>query len=196
MNITVIAILLIAVVVIGWIAMTYNFFVSSKARIKAAIQEIGNQLKRQADLIPNLESSVKGYMKQEKGIFKDLTDARKEVSAAVASGDLQKMSDAGSKVASILPSLKVAVEDNPELKSSEVVSKLMDELRDTADKVMYARRLVIDLTADFNVKRVTIPSSIVASMFKFAEQPGLITPESGEHMEVSATEMKSPKVDL
>ncbi len=196
MNITVIAILLIAVVVIGWIAMTYNFFVSSKARIKAAIQEIGNQLKRQADLIPNLEASVKGYMKQEKGIFKDLTDARKEVSAAVASGDLQKMSDAGSKVASILPSLKVAVEDNPELKSSEVVGKLMDELRDTADKVMYARRLVIDLTADFNVKRVTIPSSIVASMFSFAEQPGLITPESGEHMEVSATEMKSPKVDL
>jgi len=53
----------------------------------------------------------------------------------------------------------------------------MDELRDTADKVMYARRLVIDLTADYNVKRVSFPSSLVANMFKFAEQPGLITPE-------------------
>lgn len=196
MNVPVIAIILVIVVVLGWIATTYNFFVSSKARIKAAVQEIGNQLKRQADLIPNLEASVKGYLKQEKGIFKDLTDARREVSKAVESGDVQKMSEAGSKVASLLPSLKVAVEDNPELKSSEVVGKLMDELRDTADKVMYARRLVIDLTADYNVKRVTIPSSIVAAMFKFAEQPGLITPESGAHMEVSASEMKSPKVDL
>jgi len=68
--------------------------------------------------------------------------------------------------------------------------------RDTSDKVMYARRLVIDLTADFNVKRVAFPSSIVANMFNFEEQKGLITPQEGEHLEVSGKEMKSPKVDL
>ena len=55
---------------------------------------------------------------------------------------------------------------------------------------------MIDLTADYNVKRVTIPTSIVASMFKFAELEGLKTPESGTHLSVSPEEMKSPKVDL
>ena len=186
----------VAIALIGWVITTYNFFVSSKARIKAAVQEIGNQLKRQADLIPNLESSTKGYLKHEKKIFKDLTDARKQIDSAVKSGDVQKMADAGSQLASVLPSLKIAVEDNPELKADSVVTKLMDELRDTSDKVMYARRLVIDLTADYNVKRVSVPSNIIANLFKFEELPGLITPEEGEHIEVSAADTKAPKVDL
>lgn len=188
--------LVFLIVVVGWVISTYNFFVSSIARIKASIQEIGNQLKRQAELIPNLESSAKGFLKHEKDIFKSLTDARKAVASAVDSGDLQKMSDAGAKVASILPRLSIAVEDNPEIKGSEVVTRLMDELRDTSDKVMYARRLVIDLTADFNVKRVSFPSSILANMFGFEEQPGLITPTKGEHLETSDSEMKTPRVKL
>lgn len=184
------------VLVAVWIISTYNFFVSSKARIKAAVQEIGNQLKRQADLIPNLESSVKGYLNQEKGIFKMLTDARRHVVEAADSGNIQKMADAGSELARLLPKLQIAVEDNPEIKSDRVVGKLMDELRDTSDKVMYARRLVIDLTADYNVRRATFPTNLIANMFKFEEQKGLITPESGEHVEVSASETKTPKVNL
>lgn len=194
MPVIVIGILILLVIV--WVVSTYNFFVSSKARIKASVQEIGNQLKRQADLIPNLESSAKGYLKHEKDVFKKLTDARKQVTSAVKSGDLQKMADAGSQLASVLPSLQIAVEDNPEFKADGVVTKLMDELRDTSDKVMYARRLVIDLTADYNVKRVSVPSNMVANMFKFTEQKGLITPEKGEHVEVSVKDTKTPKVDL
>lgn len=194
------AILIILVVLlIGvgfYIASTYNFFVSSKARIKASIQEIGNQLKRQADLIPNLESSAKGYLKHEKSIFKDLTDARKQIAGAVESGDLGKIDEAANKLSSVMGSLKIAVEDNPEIKADSVVNKLMDELRDTADKIMYSRRLLIDLTADYNVKRVRFPSSIVASMFKFDEMKGLDTPVSGEHIEVSEKDTKTPKVDL
>jgi len=186
----------VAVLLIIWMVAEYNFFVTAKARIKAAVQEIGSQLKRQADLIPNLVSSAKGYLKHEKGIFEKLTEARKAVSGALSSGDAQKMSVAGSKLAQILPILQVAVEDNPELKGSEVVTNLMNELRDTADKIMYARRLVIDLTADYNVKRVTFPTSMLAGMFGFGEMAGLITPDRGEHLEVTASEMKSQKVDL
>ncbi len=183
-------------VVVVWVIGAYNFFVSSKARIKAAVQEIGNQLKRQADLIPNLESSAKGYLKHEKGIYKDLTDARKAINAAVKSGDVQEMADAGSQLASLIPNIQVVVESNPELKGSDVVTKLMDELRDTSDKIMFSRRLVIDLTADYNVKRVSVPTNIVANMFKFKEQKGLITPEEGEHIEVTKAETKTPKVTL
>lgn len=194
---TLLTILVIVLVIIGvWVIATYNFFVSSKARIKAAVQEIGNQLKRQADLIPNLESAVKGYLKHEKSVYEDLTNARKAIVQAIKSGDAQKMADAGAKLASVLPNIQVLVESNPELKASEVVSKLMDELRDTSDKVMFARRLVIDLTADYNVKRVSVPSNIVANLFAFKELPGLITPETGEHVEVTEGGLKTPKVDL
>lgn len=189
-------VLLVGIAIVGWVISNYNFFVSAKARIKAAIQEIGNQLKRQADLIPNLESSAKGYLKHEKGIYADITAARKLVTSAVESGNPQKMADAGSKLSALIPNIQVLVESNPELKANTVVIKLMDELRDTSDKLMYARRLVIDLTADYNVRRATFPSSIIAGMFSFAELPGLITPESGEHLEVSNSEMKAPKVDL
>lgn len=184
------------ILIVLWIISTYNFFVSSRARIKAAVQEIGNQLKRQADLIPNLEASAKGYLKHEKDIFKSLTDARRAISLAVKSGNAQKMADAGSKLATILPSIQIAIEDNPEIKGSEVVTNLMNELRDTADKVMYSRRLVIDLTADYNVRRVTFPSSLVAVMFGLSELTGLITPDKGEHLEVTAKDTKTPKVNI
>ena len=184
------------VVVFFWGISVYNFFVSTKTRIKASVQEIGNQLKRQADLIPNLESSAKGYLKHEKGIFDKLAEARKSISKAIESQDLQKMADAGSKVASLIPDIKVIMESNPEIKGSEVVTKLMDELRDTADKIMYARRLVIDLTADYNVRRVAFPSSFVATLFKFDELPGLLTPQGGEHVEVKEGDLKTPEINL
>ncbi len=186
MNISII-LLLVALVLVGWVIVTYNFFVSSKARIKASIQEIGNQLKRQADLIPNLEASVKGYLTHEKGILEMLAEARKLLS---------KGQDASKQISEVLPKLQVVVESNPELKADNVVSKLMDELRDTSDKVMYSRRLMIDLTADYNIKRATVPTNIVANLFKFEELKGLETPEGGDFLKVSDSEMKSPKVNL
>ena len=101
--------IIVLVVIVGWVISTYNFFVSSKARIKAAIQEIGNQLKRQADLIPNLESSAKGYLKHETGVYEKLTEARKAIAGAIKSGDVQKMADAGSQLASLIPNIQVIV---------------------------------------------------------------------------------------
>ena len=184
------------ILIVVWVVGLYNFFVTAKTRIKASIQEIGNQLKRQADLIPNLEASAKGYLAHEKDIFDKLTDARKAVQSAVKSGDTQKMADAGSLLNDVLPKLQVVVESNPEIKGAEVIKGLMDELRDTSDKLMYARRILIDLSADFNAKLVTFPTNIVANLFGFKEEKGLSTPETGAHMEVSEAETKSLKVNL
>lgn len=186
----------ILLILVLWVVSIYNFFVSSKTRVGASIQEIGNQLKRQAELIPNLESSVKGYLTHEKGIFDELTSARESVVAAAKSGDLKKMADAGKELADVLPKIQVIVESNPEMKGAEVVTNLMNDLRDTSDKVMYARRLLIDLTADYNVKRVTFPSNIIAQMFSFGELKGLETKSTGDHLNVSDSEMKTPKIDL
>ena len=187
----------IIVIVVLYFLATYNKFVSTKTRITASVQEIGTQLKRQANLIPNLVSSVKGYMKHEKQIFKDLTDARKAVMGVSNSGSPQKMIDASAQLQQALAPIRVVLESNPELKAAGPTSNLMEELRDTADKVMYSRRTLIDLTADYNIMVVTIPSNIVASVFSFKQLPGLKMPEGVEgELKVTKEEMKSPKVDL
>lgn len=186
----------IALIIIFYLISAYNWFQTSLTRIKASIQDIGNQLKRQADLIPNLEASAKGYLKHEKGIFKDLTDARKAVDSAVESGSLKNLDAASNKLGKLLPKLQILVESNPEIKGEKVIVKLMDELRDTSDKLMYARRTLVDLSADFNQKLVVFPSSLVASLFKFKKQAGLSTPSTGAHTEVDSSETKSPKISL
>jgi len=191
--------LIFAVVVGGYLWTVYNRFVSTKARIKASIQEIANQLKRQANLIPNLITSVKGYMKHESKIFKALTEARKMVTKLNAASSPKTLIEASSQLQSALQPIRVVLESTPELKAAGPTSKLMDELRDTADKVMYSRRTLIDLTADYNIMRQTFPSNLVANLFSFKAQPGLSSQSAEaekEMTEVSKGEVKTPKVDL
>jgi LemA protein len=194
--------LILAVLVVGLIAIVlyvvgiYNSLQRLKTQITASIQEIGNQLKRQASLIPNLETAVKGYLKHESGIFEMLTQARRAVAAADKSGDAASIDEAISKIQAVVPQIQIAVEDNPELKADTTVTKFMSELTDTADKLMYARRTVIDLTQSYNEKLVTVPSSIVANAFGFKPEKGLSTPQDGAHVSVSNDEMKDVKINL
>jgi len=189
-------ILVVGVALIAYVISVYNALQILKTQIKASIQEIGNQLKRQASLIPNLQASVKGLMKQEKTIFKMLTDARKKVTTAQNSGKIKDIEKAIQSVQSLVPQMTIAVEDNPELKSSGVVTKLMNELTDTADKLMYARRTVIDLSQNYNQKLAVFPSSLVAKVFGFKEEKGIGIAMTGSHVEVSSSEMKDVKIDL
>lgn len=188
--------LAVLVIIAVYVWSIYNSFVTTKTRIGASIQEIGNQLKRQSDLIPNLTEAVKGYMEHEKKIFADLTDARKSVSGALKSGKGQDLIDAQAKLASALTPIRAVFESTPELQASKPTVKLMDELRDTADKLMYSRRTLIDLTADYNITLVRFPSNLAGQLFGFKKEPGLRTPEEGEHLAVSKEETKSPKVKL
>lgn len=190
-------ILIILVVGIGlYLISLYNFFQTALTRIKASIQEIGNQLKRQADLIPNLEASVKGYLKHEKDILTMLSDARKAVAGASKSDNVAKQSAAAGMLGDLLPRLSVIVESNPQLQGNSTVTNLMEELRDTSDKVMYARRTLIDLSADYNIKVVTFPSNLVANMFGFKEQAGLKVADMESATSVTTAETKSPKTSL
>ena len=196
MPIFMIFIILLAVAIF-YVVATYNRFVTiKKSRIKNAIQEIGNQLKRQANLIPNLTETVKGYLKHEKEIFEKITDARKSVNQALKSNDAQKMIDASTQLQTALNPIRVVLESTPEIKGAQPTVKLMDELRDTADKLTYSRRTLIDLVADYNRMVATVPSKFVALLFNFKEEPGLKMPETGEHLEVSSQELKTPEVKL
>jgi len=190
-------ILIVLLLVIVYMVAIYNQLVTiKKSRIKNAIQEIGNQLKRQANLIPNLTEAVKGYLRHEKEIFEKVTAARKTVANALNANDAQKMIDASAQLQSALNPIRVVLESTPEIKGAQPTVKLMDELRDTADKLTYARRTLIDLVADYNRLVVTIPSKFVASVFGFLQEPGLKMPEVGEHLEVTSEELKTPKIKL
>jgi hypothetical protein len=72
----------------------------------------------------------------------------------------------------------------------------MNELRDTADKIMYSRRTLIDLSADYNTSIATIPGIWLAPIMGFQPEKGLETPTSGSHIEVSALDTETPKVNL
>jgi len=187
---------LIGGILIFYVLVVYNRFVRTKTRIKASIQEIGNQLKRQSNLIPNLVESVKGYMKHEKKIFEQITEARKLVATALKSGKAQPLVEASSQLQNALTPIRAVFESTPQLQAAQPTVKLMDELRDTADKLAYSRRTLIDLTADYNVMVVSVPSKFVASLFGFKQEPGLKTPQAGEHLEVAKEEIKAPKVKL
>lgn len=187
----------IILVVLALILMNYyNRFSTLKVQIKASFQEIGNQLKRQSNLIPNLVDSVKGFMKHEKGIFEELTSARKMVQSAMSSNDPKMIDKAQLSIDKALSSLRVVVESNPQIQSSGLVNNLMDELRDTADKLMYARRTVIDLTASYNTMLVTVPSAWIGSIFGFTQEKGLIMPEDDSATTITTEETKNPKVSL
>jgi LemA protein len=135
-------------------------------------------------------------MKHEKEVFEMLTEARKSIIKAENSGSTKDIEAAIDQVNQLVPRINIAVEDNPEMKADATVTKFMDELRDTADKLMYARRSVIDLSQAYNVKLVTFPSNLIAGMFGFTAEKGLEVPTSGSHMSVSKDEMNDFKSSI
>jgi len=191
---------IILAVVIGailfYVWSVYNDLVTTKTRITASIQEIGNQLKRQVDLIPNLIEAVKGYMSHEQKALDKITEARKAVMGVLESGSAKKLVDASNQLTQALGSIKVIMESTPQLQAAGPTQDLMNELRDTADKVMYARRTLIDLVADFNIKLQVFPSNLVAKMLNFTPEEGLEMPNEKEFLSVSDSDTKTPKVNL
>lgn len=191
----IIPIVIIAVLAL-YVLSIYNKLATMRVRIVASIQEIGNQLKRQAQLLPNLADIFKGAKKQEKDIFKMLTDARKTILEAIKSGNGKAIDASQQNLQQTLGQLKVIMESNPQMQSISTLPALVENLRDTADKIMYSRRVMIDLSADYNIILVTFPSNLVAKLFGFRQTEGLKTPTTGEFLEVSEVETKTPDLDL
>lgn len=189
-------IIALVVIIALFLISFYNHLRGLEIHISASLQEIGNQLKRQAQLIPNLIESVKGYMKHEKSIFDELTKARKMIDEADTTKDAKTIDKAQDIITKAVESLKVIAESNPQIQASSLVSNMMDELRDTADKIMYSRRTFIDLSADYNLKISTIPGVWLAPIFGFKKQSGLSTPSSPDITSVSSDETKTPEVKI
>ncbi len=161
-----IIIAVLAVVVLALIVM-YNALVRAGVRVDEAWSDITVQLKRRADLIPNLVNTVKGYAKHESSVFEEVTKAR---SAVVNATGVQATAEAENMLTGALKSLFAVAEAYPDLKANENFKQLQDELVDTEDKIQAARRFYNGSVRDLNIKVKTVPYNIFAGMFGFKER--------------------------
>ena len=154
----------LAVLLILYFVGTYNGLVVLKTRIQEALSGIDVQLKRRADLIPNLVEAVKGYAKHEKTVFAEVTKAR---SALMSAGNLKEKADANNMLSGALKSLFAVAEAYPELKASENFQDLQRQLEDTKDKVAYSRQFYNSNVLDFNAKVQMFPTNMIADSLGF-----------------------------
>jgi len=154
----------ILVILVIYLIAQYNGFVVLKTRIQEALSGIDVQLKRRADLIPNLVETVKGYAKHEKTVFAEVTKAR---SALVKAGSLEEKAKANDMLSGALKSLFAVAEAYPELKASTNFQDLQRQLEDTEDKVAYSRQFYNANVLDFNAKTQMFPTNLIANVFGF-----------------------------
>jgi LemA protein len=138
-------------------------------RVQEAWSDITVQLKRRADLIPNLVESVKGYAAHEKGVFEAVTEARAAVLDATAKGP-EATAKAENQFEGALKSLFAVAEAYPDLKANQNFLQLQNELVDTEDKVQASRRFYNGGVRDLNTKIQVFPSNLIAGMLGFKER--------------------------
>ena len=156
-------ILIILAVLLMFIFLGYfNRFVLLGNRIDNSLAQINVQLKRRADLIPNLIESVKGYMKHEKAAIKSVTDARKVLMGA--KGVEQKV-EANMKLESALKTIFALAEGYPDLKANTNFLELQRELTATEDKIAYARQFYNDSILTYNDLCKTFPGVLFANLY-------------------------------
>ncbi len=145
----------------------YNGLVSLKTQIEEAWSQIDIQLKRRADLIPNLVNTVKGYAKHEKTVFSEVTKAR---SALMGAKKLETKAEANDMLTAALGRLFAVAENYPQLKANENFVHLQKELSDTEDKVAYSRQYYNSIVNDYNIKIRTFPNTLFNEMLGFLEK--------------------------
>lgn len=146
--------------------LTYNGLVTLNVRVQEAWSDITVQLKRRADLIPNLVEAVKGYAAHESQVFQNVTEARANVLDATTKGP-QETAKAENQFESALKSLFAVSEAYPQLRATENFQQLQSELVDTEDKIQAARRFYNGGVRDLNSRIQQFPANVVAGMFGF-----------------------------
>lgn len=181
--------ILLGIIAVGGIFLwvTYNGLVTLKVRVDEAWSDITVQLKRRADLIPNLINTVKGYAAHESGVFEAVTKARTEVMNAQSPKDAAK---ADNMLEGALKSIFAVAEAYPDLKASANFSELQAELVDTEDKIQAARRFYNGGVRDLNTKIQLFPNNVFAGMLGFKEREFYDVDESERAKVEKPTEVK------
>ncbi len=146
----------------------YNRLISLETDVETQQAQVETVLQRRYDLIPNLVESAKGVMKQEQEVIEKLSEARKQYVNAEP-GTEEKIQSA-QEVERAINSFLVVVEDNPELKSSENVQTLMDELAGTENRIAVERKRYNEDVSKYNKALRRFPTNMIASFFGFEEK--------------------------
>jgi len=160
-------IVLLAIIVGGYLWSTYNGLVTMNVRVDEAWSDITVQLKRRADLIPNLIETVKGYAAHEKGVFEAVTQARAETLSA---GSPAEASTAENHMQAALKSVFAVAEAYPQLQASQNYLQLQGELVDTEDKIQASRRFYNGGVRELNTKIKVFPNTLFVRGLGFTER--------------------------
>ena len=162
----------------------YNKFVVLGNRIDNSLSQIDVQLRKRADLVPNLISTVKGYAKHEKAIMTEVTEARKHMLSAK---DLKGRVKAGNELQTALKSIFAIAENYPQLKANENFLHLQQELAAIEDKIAYSRQYYNDSILSYNNSVEKFPGMMFAKMFSAKEKV---------YLEILAEARVVPKVEF
>jgi LemA protein len=189
--ITVAIIAVIAFYVIG----IYNRLVSLKNRFENAFAQIEVQLKRRHDLIPNLVETAKGYLSHERETLQSVIEARNTAAAGLKAaaanpGSAKAMADLGGAegvLTQAMGRLNVVMEAYPDLKASENMQQLSEELTSTENKVAFARQSFNDAVMHYNTYRQSFPPVAVAGMFGHGQDASLLEFEDSAQIQAAPT---------
>lgn len=174
----------IVVLIALYVGTTYNALTKLKNKVKTNWAQIDVVLKRRADLIPNLVETVKGYAKHEKETLNAVIQARNTYTRASLPEEQMK---ASKELTQALNKLMMLSEAYPDLKANTNFVQLQNDLKDTEDKIRFARQFYNDSVYSYQNKLEMFPSNIVASMFGF--QPFAF-------FEVDEKDKELPKVEF
>ena len=177
-----IIVIIALVVILGiilWILSYFNRIIKSENRIDNSWAQIDVQLKRRADLIPNLMETVKGYMKHERETLESVTRAR---SALMSAKTPQENINADNMLTGALKTLFAVAESYPDLKANQNFLNLQDELTNTENKISYSRQHFNDSVLAFNNIVETIPGKWFASFMGKKVREMLQIPEASREV--------------
>ena len=173
------------VVIGGYLVWAYNGLVSNKNLVAEGWSGIDVQLRRRADLIPNLIETVKGYAAHEDSLFRDIAELRAK---SISGGSVGEQSAVGQAMSAALGKLFAVAEAYPELKADANFRDLQDKLSGIEDEIQMSRRYYNGAVRNLNTMIESFPTNYIATQFKFTK---------AEFFEIGdAAAREVPKVDF
>jgi len=154
----------VVVLLLLWLVAQFNKLVRLRNRSENAWAQVDVQLKRRADLVPNLVEAVKGYAAHEQEVFEEVAKTR---SAAQQAQTVEQAAQAQGALTAALGRLFAVAEAYPQLRASENFQQLQAQLSETEDKIAVSRQVYNDTVLTYDNALETVPTSIIAGMFGF-----------------------------